>query len=215
MGCTRHPSVTENFRFFRFMTDFDINSPIFDNSPLATIYHNVKNELKLKMTTKRPPKWHHNVALWVAWESHKVAPGALNVGSGDLLKAVGLPAKQKDLAKLLGVDSRTIRNYAAKYGHFVETARADGVQRILSRYDLPALHALGVVATSPSGGIAAERKLFFQMRGMLPAEKIDANIANNDDGRTVEEWKADREKRVNQAAETMELFKDDDVGTKE
>jgi hypothetical protein len=44
----------------------------------------------------------------------------------------------------------------------------------------------------------------------LFTEKIDANVATNDSGMTVDEWKAAVEKRRQEAAETLAQFEDDD-----
>ena len=44
----------------------------------------------------------------------------------------------------------------------------------------------------------------------LFTDKMDANVATNDSGMTVEEWKAEVEKRRQEAAETMAQSEDDD-----
>ena len=44
----------------------------------------------------------------------------------------------------------------------------------------------------------------------LFTDRMDANVATNDSGMTVEEWRAEVEKRRQEAAETMAQFEDDD-----
>jgi len=182
------------------MGDFNstINDPEFEDSPLATVYYNVLNELIRERTGKEEAGGkgrldERRVALWVAWESHRVAPILEDDTARriDVLTIVGLPKKQKEFATLLGVSARTIRNYAAKYGRFVSTAQEMGVQRVLSRYDLLALHALGLSAASPSYQHASDRRTFFTMRGFLVdkqditsgGEVIKPNIYLPDNGR--------------------------------
>ncbi len=162
------------------MPDFDttLASDEFENSPLATVYYNVLNELVTARlgegSTSKGSIHERRVALWVAWESHRIAPilEADNAQKIDMLTMVGLPKKQKDFAALLGVSDRTIRYYAEKYGRFVSTAQEMGVQRVLSRYDLPVLHALGLSAATPDGRNASDRRTFFTMRGFL-VDKAD------------------------------------------
>ena len=150
---------------------FTVDSDAFQNSPLAEVYYVVRNELKEADAAKKKRAWHHRVALWVAWESHKIA--SIDEGTqGDLLQMVGLPKTQKEFAQVLGVSSRTLRNYAQDYSSYVETARATGVQRVLSRYDLHALHALGMMASLPSTQASSDRRTFFTMRGYL-TDKTD------------------------------------------
>jgi len=159
------------------MADFDskIKDTEFEDSPLAMVYYNVLNELVTERLGESEKERagkveERRVALWVAWESHRIAP-ILEEGDNaqkiDMLTVVGLPKKQKDFAALLGVSARTIRNYAAKYGRFVSTAQEMGVQRVLSRYDLPALHALGTSAANANHQHSSDRRIFFTMRGML------------------------------------------------
>lgn len=163
------------------MADFDdkISDPEFENSPLAVVYYNVLSELIRERTGEEEARGNgrineRRVALWVAWESHRVAPilEEDNAQRIDMLTIVGLPKKQKDFAALLGVSSRTIRNYAEKYGRFVSTAQEMGVQRVLGRYDLLALHALGLSAANPAYQHSSDRRTFFTMRGFL-VEKQD------------------------------------------
>lgn len=156
------------------MPDFDtqINSDAFEDSPLATVYYNVLNELTGK-EKGRGRIGQRRVALWVAWESHRVANitnedfANANAHKVDLLTMVGLPKTQKAFAELIGVSPRTLRNYAKKHGHFVSLAQEMGVQRVLSRYDLPALHALGLSASTPDSRHSSDRRIFFTMRGHL------------------------------------------------
>lgn len=46
-----------------------------------------------------------------------------------------------------------------------------------------------------------------------PTQRVDANVATNDSGVTVEEWQEWRKSRLNDAVDTMALF--DDVDTEE
>lgn len=151
---------------------FSTRSDDFQNSPLALVYDAVANELRERDPAKKKRPFHHRVALWAAWESHKVAPGT-EVVAGEYLAKLGLPKTQKEMAALLGVSPRALRQYAQDYGEFINTAKAMGVQRILAQYDLGVLHAMGQVATLPIPQATSERRLFWQMREMLPADKND------------------------------------------
>ena len=158
--------------------NFDLDSDTFQNSPMAEVYYAVRNELREDDGKKKSRSWHHRVALWVSWESHKIA--AIDEGTqGDLLEMVGLPRTQKEFAQLIGVAPRTVRSYSLKHGGLVEMARTSGVQRVLGRYDLHALHALGMVASLPSPQAASDRRTFFTMRGFF-TEKKDVTLLGTD-----------------------------------
>lgn len=195
--------------------DTVIDAEVFENSPLATVYYNVLNELK-EGKSGRGNMGQRRVALWVAWESHRIAPVVdeddPDAQKVDLLTIVGLPKTQTEFAAWLGVSTRTIRNYAnnGRYAELISTARETGVQRVLGRYDILALHALGSSAATPQPNHSSDRRIFFTMRGLL-THKQDVNLATGSNGMTVEEWKAAAEKRRQQAAQTIELF-DDDTG---
>lgn len=132
---------------------FNIKSGEFENSPLAEIYYNCRSE-----------GYSHRVSLWAAWESHK---SAAVEGGGDLLKLVNLPRTQKDFADLIGVSSRTIRKYKTEHAALLETCRTTAFNRLLGRYRLPALHALGQSAATPDPKHASDRRIFFTMTGDL------------------------------------------------
>ena len=107
------------------------------------------------------------VALWAAWAAHKTAVIEEESEHKDLLTAVGLPRKQKDFAKVLGVSPRTLQKYAKKHPGLVRSAQDMGVKRLLGLYRLPALHALGQSASDPSHLHAADRRTYFTITGDL------------------------------------------------
>lgn len=144
---------------------FDLDNEAFDGSPLAEVYYNVLNEL-VERDGGRRKKEHHRIALWAAWESHRVS--AVFDGSRfDLLTAVGLPKTQRAFAELVGVNPRTLRGYYAKYGEFVTTAQEMGVGRVLAGYDVAVLHATGASASIVDSRHSSDRRLFAQLRGWL------------------------------------------------
>lgn len=187
--------------------EFDTKSDDFQNSPLALVYYAVANELRERDPVKKKRPFHHRVALWAAWESHRVAPGT-EATAGEFFSMLGLPRTQRGMADLLGVSPRTLRQYSMDYSEFVATAREMGVQRVLAQYDLAALHALGQVASLPEPSAVPGMRLFLHMRGLLPAEKADANVAVNSGGMTVEEWKAERARRLAEVEKTESLYND-------
>ena len=172
---------------------FDANSEAFNDSPLAAVYYNVRNELEERDPKKKKRKWHHNIAVWAAWAAHKTAKGSDGVS---LLRLVGLPETQKGLAEFLGVSDRTIRTYAADYGEFIGTAQTMTFNRLLADYRLDAVQALGQVATDKlHPQFAQSQRTFFTMTGDLVdkqdittgGEKIPPpNIYLPDNGRTNE-----------------------------
>lgn len=142
-----------------------VKSDVFEASPLAEAYWNVRHELKERDPKGKHRKWHDNVALWAAWESHK---GHVDTKTGKgLLERLGLPKTQKGLAQLIGINVRTLRGYDHKYGEFSSMARTVSLDKILARYDASALHALGVMASTPDYRTAPDRKTFLAVRGML------------------------------------------------
>ena len=139
---------------------FDANSEAFNDSPLAAVYYNVKNELKDR-NNGRSTAAHHRIAVWAAWAAHKTAKGSDGVS---LLRLVGLPETQKGLAEFLGVSDRTIRTYAADYGEFIGTAQTMTFNRLLADYRLDAVQALGQVATDKGHPqFAQSQRTFFTM----------------------------------------------------
>lgn len=125
------------------LNEFGLDTAVFEDSPLSTVYYNVKNELK-ERNNGRASSTHHRIALWAAWEAHKTAKDSKGVS---LLALVGLPEKQKEFAEFLGVSPRTIRNYSEEYGEFIETAQTMTFNRLLADYRLDAVRELGEVAT--------------------------------------------------------------------
>ncbi len=151
------------------MTDdtpvFNIDSSLFNDSPLADVYYAVRNELEERDPKKEKRKWHHNIALWAAWEAHKTAKD--NSGL-NLLKMVGLPDKQKEFAELLGVSARTIRKYQDEYAEFARTGQEMTFTRLLGRYRMGAVEALGQVATDKEHSqFAQSQRTFFTLTGDL------------------------------------------------
>lgn len=139
---------------------FDANSEAFNDSPLAAVYYNVRNELKDR-NSGRSTAAHHRIAVWAAWAAHKTAKGSDGVS---LLRLVGLPETQKGLAEFLGVSDRTIRTYAADYGEFIGTAQTMTFNRLLADYRLDAVQALGQVATDKGHPqFAQSQRTFFTM----------------------------------------------------
>lgn len=142
---------------------FDASSEPFDNSPISTVYYNLRNEVNPR--TKK--KYDHRIALWAAWESHKTVAVEGDNNPYDLLSAVGLPKTQKAFAELIGVSDRTIRKYRVNHSNLVEMAKHMGVGRILGRYDVNVLHALGQSASTPNFKHHADRKTFLTVQGYL------------------------------------------------
>lgn len=147
------------------MTEFSIKKPIFEDSPLADVYYAVRNELKERDPVKKSRAAHHRIALWAAWEAHRTAKD----GSGlDLLGMVGLPSKQKEFAELLGVSARTIRKYQNEYAEFARTGQEMTFSRLLGRYRLGAVEALGQVVTDLTHSqFAQSQRTFFTLTGDL------------------------------------------------
>ena len=189
---------------------FDLDSSLFNDYPLADVYYAVRNELKERDPAKKSRAAHHRIALWSAWEAHKTAKD--NSGL-DLLKMVGLPSKQKEFAELLGVSARTIRKYQDEYAEFARTGQEMTFARLLGRYRLGAVEALGQVVTDLGHSqFAQSQRTFFTMTGDLktgPTGTEDDPVHSV--GMTVEEWKQKAAERRQQAAETAALFEDDDT----
>lgn len=142
------------------LVDFGVDTAVFNDSPLAAVYYNVKNELK-ERSGGRSTAAHHRIALWAAWAAHKTAKD----GSGvNLLRLVGLPTTQKGLAELLGVSDRTVRNYGEEYGEFIGTAQTMTFNRLLADYRLDAVRSLGEVVTDKTHPqFAQSQRTFFTM----------------------------------------------------
>lgn len=157
---------------------FDLNGDVFQDSPLAATYYHVLNEMKERDGRKKAA--HHRIALWVAWESHRVA-ATFEGEKFDLLAAVGLPKTQVAFAELVGVNPRTLRGYYAKYGHFVTTAQETAVSRVLAGYDIGVLHATGSSASVPDPRHASDRRLFAQLRGWLVEKQEVAHVSWQDE----------------------------------
>lgn len=144
---------------------FDPKSDVFNNSPLATVYYNVRHELKEAEPNKRSKPSHHRIALWAAWEAHRTAK--TETGQS-LLKLVGLPDKQHEFADLLGVSARTIRKYQKAHAEFARTGQEMTFNRLLGRYRLGAVQALGEVVTDKEHSqFAQSQRTFFTMTGDL------------------------------------------------
>ena len=142
------------------VSEFGLDTAVFEDSPLATVYYNVKNELK-ERNGGRAAAAHHRIALWAAWEAHKTAKDSNGVS---LLALVGLPVKQKEFAEFLGVTARTVRSYAEEYGEFAETAQTMTFNRLLADYRLDAVRELGEVATDKSHPqFAQSQRTFFTL----------------------------------------------------
>jgi len=141
---------------------FDIESPTFQDSPLATAYYNIRAELRER--DGRSNASHHRIALWAAWEAHKTAQ---TDDGTDLLSIVGLPKTQKEMAKIIGVSDRRLRTYAKQYSEYAIMAQDTAVNRLLMRYRLPALHALGRSAAGDSPQAPTDRRTFFTITGDL------------------------------------------------
>ena len=161
------------------MPEFDttITSEVFETSPLAAVYYSVLNELVARRLGENSSSQgnitERRVALWAAWEAHKTAKD--NSGL-NLLKMVGLPGKQKDFAKLLGVSARTIRKYQKEHAEFASTGREMTFNRLLGRYRLGAVQALGQVVTDKEHSqFAQSQRTFFTMTGDL-VDKADLNL---------------------------------------
>jgi len=147
------------------MTEFSTDSAAFNDSPLADVYYAVRNELRERDPAKKSRAAHHRIALWSAWEAHKTAKD--NSGL-DLLKMVGLPGKQKEFAELLGVSARTIRKYQDEYAEFARTGQEMTFARLLGRYRLGAVEALGQVVTDKEHSqFAQSQRTFFTLTGDL------------------------------------------------
>lgn len=139
---------------------FDANSEAFNDSPLAAVYYNVRNELKDR-NNGRSAAAHHRIAVWAAWAAHKTTKDSDGVS---LLRLVGLPETQKGLAEFLGISDRTIRKYQTDYAEFVGTAQTMTFNRLLADYRLDAVQALGQVATDTGHPqFAQSQRTFFTM----------------------------------------------------
>jgi hypothetical protein len=146
------------------LVSFDVDTAVFNDSPLSAVYYNVKNELKQR-NNGRAAASHHRIALWAAWEAHKTAKDSHGVS---LLRLVGLPETQKAFAEFLGVSDRTVRNYRDEYGEFVGTAQTMTFNRLLADYRLDAAQALGQVATDKAHPqFAQSQRTFFTLTGDL------------------------------------------------
>lgn len=141
---------------------FDIDSPTFQDSPLATAYYGIRAELQERDGRSKPS--HHRIALWAAWEAHKT--DQTDDGT-DLLSLVGLPKTQKEMASLIGVSDRRLRTYAKQYAEYASMAQDTAVHRLLMRYRLPALHALGRSAAGDTPQSPTDRRTFFTITGDL------------------------------------------------
>ncbi len=151
------------------LVSFDVNTAVFNDSPLSAVYYSVKNELitrRLGENSKSEgSKEDHRVAMWAAWEAHKTAKDGRGVS---LLTLVGLPTKQKEFAEFLGVSDRTIRNYQKKHREFIGTAQTMTFNRLLADYRLDAAQALGQVATDKAHPqFAQSQRTFFTLTGDL------------------------------------------------
>lgn len=143
------------------VSEFGLDTAVFEDSPLAAVYYNVKNELKERDPAKKSRAAHHRVALWAAWEAHKTAKDSKGVS---LLALVGLPSKQKEFAEFLGVSDRTVRKYRNEYGEFTETAQTMTFDRLLADYRLDAVRELGEVVTDKGHPqFAQSQRTFFTM----------------------------------------------------
>ncbi len=145
--------------------DFDVDTAVFNDSPLSTVYYNVRNELKERDPAGKSRAAHHRIALWAAWEAHKTAKDGRGVS---LLRLVGLPETQKAFAEFLGVSDRTVRNYRDEYGEFIGTAQTMTFNRLLADYRLDAARELGEVATDKTHPqFAQSQRTFFTLTGDL------------------------------------------------
>lgn len=135
----------------------DPDSDNFRQSPLGYIYWCLRTE-----------KHRHEVAFWAAWYTHKT-----NIA---LMKKLGLPKHQYELAALLGVSDRTIRNYHQKHGRLLETARAMMVDNVLAEYVPGALEAMGKMAKQVSAYGHADRRLLFEMTGVYVPKQKAVNL---------------------------------------
>lgn len=146
------------------LPEFGTDTAVFEDSPLAAVYYNVKNELK-ERNGGRNTAAHHRIALWAAWAAHRTAKDGNGVS---LLALVGLPGKQKEFAEFLGVSARTVRNYADEYSEFISTAQTMTFNRLLADYRLDAVRALGQVATDKEHSqFAQSQRTFFTLTGDL------------------------------------------------
>ncbi|MBX3056916.1 MAG: hypothetical protein KF770_10630 [Anaerolineae bacterium] len=135
----------------------DPDSDNFRQSPLGYIYWCLRTE-----------KHRHEVALWAAWCAHKADKA--------WLAALGLPEHQYELAQLLGVSDRTIRNYHQKHGRLLETARAMMVEHVLADYVPSALRAMGEVAGKATNEGTADRRLLFEVAGVYTPKQKAVNL---------------------------------------
>jgi hypothetical protein len=79
-----------------------------------------------------------------------------------------LPDKQKEFAELLGVSARTIRKYQEEHAEFAATGQQMTFTRILGRYRLGAVEALGQVVTDKEHGqFAQSQRTYFTLTGDL------------------------------------------------
>jgi hypothetical protein len=138
----------------------DTENERFNQSPLGFTYWCLRGE-----------KYAHNVALWAAWYAHKA--------DKELMQALGLPVHQYELAEILGVTDRTLRNYRKKYSRAIETAGAMMVDGLLRKYVPGALDAMGEMAGKKESAGYNDRRLLFEMANLYtPKQKqvIDLGV---------------------------------------
>jgi hypothetical protein len=101
---------------------------------------------------------HHRVAVLAIHEPFPGKPDRARLG---------LPATAKELAGLLGVSDRALRNYRTTYRNTFETTRATVREAFIGGYYGRVFEALGETAATIGRDGAADRQLFMKLAGDL------------------------------------------------
>lgn len=130
-------------------------------------------------------KRQHDAAVFAVHESFPGKPERARLG---------LPPTTEELADLLGISSRHLRNHRQRYAEIFETTRQTLRESFLSSYYGAVYEALGQTAATVGREGAADRRLFVQLTGDLveradltsDGERIEAPViympANGRDG---------------------------------
>lgn len=150
-------------------------------------------------TTKWTSRWDWRKALYIAWHC---VPASKR-----------WPKYEIQLIDLLGLtNTRTIRQWKAKDPE-IEERIAAGPKKLLIGHIANVMEALVIVASQADPKAHQDRKLFLEMTGQYTG-KLELS---GEDGEpittmqmTVDEWRAEQEKRQQQVAQTLADFDDDE-----
>jgi len=152
----------------------------------------------LAETDKKNKSHHHRVAVLAIHDSFPSKPERARLG---------LPATALELAGLLGVSDRVLRKYKGRYPAIFSATRQTLRDSFLGEYYGRVYEAMGETAVIVGKEGNSDRRLFLQVVGDL-GPSGDEESPLHTVGMTLDEWRAESERRRQQAAKTAALFEE-------